>query len=317
MTAGVVLTGLQVPEGPAVLPDGRLAFTEQTRGAVSIYDGRGHEVLAITGGAPNAVTLGSDGALYVCQNGGTVGAWRSPDPRTPGIQRIETTGVVLTLAQEVQGIALVTPNDLVFGPDGRLYFTDPAQPFDPADRRDTGKIFVVGADGGEPVRHVGPVYCNGIAFDPAGRLLWVESYTRRVLSLDLDLDQTTPRVLTTLADGHVPDGIAVAEDGRIFIASCGSHGIDVIGPDGADVGFLPLDDRAFASNLCFDGSALWVTDFGVDHATVEASGRLWRVETDAIGRSLHTGSLPPEVAPGHNDPLRSADHRTTTPKEVR
>lgn len=295
MSGDIILDGLQVPEGPAMLPDGRVVFTEQTRGAISIYDGHGHQELAVTGGSPNSTVVGSDGALYVCQNGGVVGAWRSPDPRTPSIQRVDASGTVQTLAESVAGVALAAPNDLVFGADGRLFFTDPAQPFDPADRRDTGVIFALGADGGDLVRHVGPVYCNGIAFDTEGGMIWVESYTRRVVALGPG--DGRDRVLATLAEGHIPDGIAVAEDGRIFIASCGSHGIDVVGPDGSDAGFLHLDERAFPSNLCFDGSALWVTDFGVDHPSRPETGRLWRVDTDAVGLAVHHGALPEHPLP--------------------
>lgn len=291
-TADVVLTGLRVPEGPAVLPDGRIVFTEQTRGAVSVYDGQRPEVLAVTGGAPNAVAPGADDALYVCQNGGVVGAWRSPDPRPPAIQRIDATGRVTTVADEGEGTAFGAPNDLCFGADGRLHFTDPAQPFDPADRRDTGTLWAIGPEGVERLRHVGAVYCNGIAVGAADELIWVESYTRRVLLLGSG--PGADRVLATLPEGHVPDGIAVAADGRIFVASCGSHGIDVVGPDGAYAGFVRLDDTAFPSNLCFDGGALWVTDFGVEHARTPAAGRLWRLDTDAVGLPLHRGTLTPD-----------------------
>lgn len=304
MSGDVVLPGLQAPEGPTMLADGRVVFTEQTRGAISVCDGDHAEVLTVTGGSPNSVAVGSDGALYVCQNGGVVGPWRSPDPRTPSIQRVDASGAVRALATTVAGVALTAPNDLVFGADGRLCFTDPAQPFDPADRRDTGVIFALGADGGDLVRHVGPVYCNGIAFDTEGGMIWVESYTRRVVALGPG--DGRDRVLATLAEGHIPDGIAVAEDGRIFIASCGSHGIDVIGPDGSDAGFLHLDERAFPSNLCFDGSALWVTDFGVDHPSRPETGRLWRVDTDAVGLAVHHGALPEHPLPNPSTEPTSA-----------
>ena len=47
----VIATGLEVPEGPVVLPDGRIAFVEQVRGQVSVYDGTAVHCLAIVGGA--------------------------------------------------------------------------------------------------------------------------------------------------------------------------------------------------------------------------------------------------------------------------
>ncbi len=299
MKADVVVAGLHVPEGPAVLPDGRIAFTEQTAGRVSVFDGSTVAPLARTGGAANSCVTGTDGLLYVCQNGGVVGDWRSPQPVTPAIQRVTPgtcTGPVETLAVEVAGIPLLAPNDLAFGPDGRLYFTDPAQPFNPAVPAAVGRLFALGPAPGpqdddpaasELVADVGGVYCNGIGFTADGRLLWVESYTRRVCTLRPDGRQ----VLATLPEGHVPDGFAVAADGRIFIASCQSHGISVLAPDGRYLGLIPLDAGANPTNCCFDGSALWVTDFGMDWATRSGAGRLWRIDTDAVGAPVHPGAL--------------------------
>jgi gluconolactonase len=104
--AEVVVAGLHVPEGPAVLPDGRIVFTEQTAGRVSVLDGRTAVPLAQTGGAANSCVAGTDGRLYICQNGGVVGHWRSPQPVTPAIQRATpgtADGAVETLAVEVAG----------------------------------------------------------------------------------------------------------------------------------------------------------------------------------------------------------------------
>jgi hypothetical protein len=108
MTAEVVATGLHIPEGPVVLPDGRIAFVEQVLGRVSVFDGTAVTTLAEVGGAANAVTLGED-ALYAAQNGGVVGAWRSADPRPPGIQRVRLDGRVEQVTGEVAGGATPRP----------------------------------------------------------------------------------------------------------------------------------------------------------------------------------------------------------------
>jgi gluconolactonase len=288
MTAEVVATGLHVPEGPVVLPDGRIAFVEQLLGRVSIYDGAAVSVLAEVGGAANAVTLGGD-ALYAAQNGGVVGAWRSTDPRQPGIQRVRLDGRVESVTTEVAGAPLLAPNDLVFGPDGRLWFTDPGHAFDPVVRGAAGRIIAIGPDdrSGEIVAEVGPSYCNGLAFGADRRLVWVESYERAVCRLGPD----GRRPLCQLPEEHVPDGLAVAEDGGLFIATLSSKGITVLSPDGQLLDLITLDGTARPANCCFDGSALWVTDFGRDHERIAGSGRLWRVETDAVGLALFTGTV--------------------------
>ena len=65
--------------------------------------------------------LGSDGAVYITQNGGTVGAWKAEVMSTPSIQKAWPDGRVEIIVKEVAGHKLQAPNDLSFGPDGRLF----------------------------------------------------------------------------------------------------------------------------------------------------------------------------------------------------
>jgi gluconolactonase len=282
----IAATGLDCPEGPVLLPDGRIALVEQFRGQVSVFNGTTVDILARVGGAANAVTLGDDG-LYAAQNGGVVGAWRSADPRPPGIQRVDLSGAVEYVTTEVAGQPLLAPNDLTFSPDGRLWFTDPGHPYDPVARGASGRLLAIGGGRDEVVADVGPVYCNGLAFDLDGRLIWVESYPRTVCRWGPDGRE----VLCQLPEEHVPDGLAIASDGRMFITTVTSGGITVVSPEGEVLDLIVLDETAMPTNCCFDGSALWVTDFGRDFETVPASGRLWRVETDVTGVPLATGRV--------------------------
>ena len=277
--AEVVATGLGVPEGPFVHPDGTVTFTEQIRGRISRWDGRGGpEVVAITGGAPNSHVAGPGGVLYACQNGGVVGAWRAAQPRMPGIQVVEPDGTVTDLATSVGGAPLLAPNDLVVTAEGDLIFTDPGHPFDPVVRGIAGRLVRLPASepsGSHVLLEVGATYCNGLALEADGMLVWVESYGRHVCRLPA---------------GHVPDGLAVAADGRLFIATCGSHGVTVVAPDGEVLELIELDEDANATNCCFDAEGgLWVTDFGMDWEQREGAGRLWRVETDARGLPVPYG----------------------------
>lgn len=281
MKREIMASGLEVPEGPVPLPDGRIAFVQQVLGMVSAFDGATVSTISVGPGAPNSVTYGSDGFLYAAQNGGVVDEWRAEIPATPSIERISLAGAVTTVTTEVAGIPLQAPNDLVFGPDGRLYFTDPSEPYDPTNPRATNRLFAMGDGGDEVLIELPPSYTNGLAFTPEGRLVWVETYTRAVCVLD-----EGQRVLVcTLPEHHLPDGLAIAADGRLFIATAISRGITVVSPTGEVLDHLLLDDRALATNCCFVGSDLWVTDFGMGFRAGNRRGRLWRVETDAVGQT--------------------------------
>jgi gluconolactonase len=284
----VVATGLEVPEGPVVVGDGRIAFVQQVLGRVSVFDGHRVETISEAPGSPNAVTFGSDDCLYAAQNGGVVGSWRSASPTEPGIERISLDGRVQRVATEVAGVELKAPNDLVFGPDGRLYFTDPSEGYDPDNRRETNRLYALGAGGGEVLVELPPSYTNGIAFTPDDRLVWVETYERLVCVLE----DGKRRVICRLPDNHLPDGLDIAADGRMFIATVASHGITVVSPDGETLDLIALDDNALPTNCCFDHNSLWVTDFGVGYEDVGSGrGRLWRVETDAVGKPVYRGSI--------------------------
>ena len=97
---------------------------------------RARATYAHTGGGPNACMLGSDGFVYLTQCP-TVGAWVAPESRPPSIQRAAPDGTVEIIVTEADGMKLNAPNDLTFGPDGRLYFTDSGD-WDPVDQAAPG-----------------------------------------------------------------------------------------------------------------------------------------------------------------------------------
>lgn len=293
MTVEVVLDGLETPEGPVCLSPGVVAFGQQLIGEVSVFDGSVVRTLSRGSGSPNGLALGANGCLYVAQNGGVVGEWRARHTSLPSVEKVGPDGRVSVVGCDAAGAPLVTPNDLAFGPDGRLFVTDPGGAYGDRDAHVHPRIVAFDEDGGRTVVATGAHYPNGLAVLGDGALCWVESYTRRVRVRDGgEGGEDSSRTLAVLPDGHVPDGMAVAGDGRIFIATVSSHGIAVLSPDGVLLDVLALDDRANPTNLCFDGAALWVTDFGEGFGPGRGDGRLWRVDTDAMGLPLHTGSLP-------------------------
>ena len=128
----------------------------------------------------------------------------------PSIQKAWPDGRVEILVTEVDGIPLQAPNDLTFGPDGRLYFTDPAD-YLPNDRK-PGRVFALNPDGtGECLAELPSAYPNGIVAEPDGSIVWVESYDRGVYRIP---PGGRSEQIHQLPEGHIPDGLKVDADGQ-------------------------------------------------------------------------------------------------------
>src|ERR1022692_4100085 len=213
MESNLQLSGLGFPEGPVVMGDGRLVFCDGNVGELLVYHDGEAATFARTGGSPWGAVLGTGGASAVS-----------------GIQRGSADGAVELLCSEVAGHPLYGPNDLAFGPDGRLYFTESGSEQDfRFDVRAPGRLFAIDASGkGAMLLELPDVYPNGIAFDAAQRLYWTESAANRIRRLE----DGVPVTFCQLSDGHVPDGMAIAADGRLFVCTTISGGVTVVSPDG-------------------------------------------------------------------------------------
>jgi len=274
----LLASGLGFPEGPAILGDGRIVLCDGNTGELLAYENGTISTFAHTGGSPWGTVLGSDGAIYVTQGGNVPGS--GDFSAVSGIQRVNRDGTVELLFSEVAGYQLYGPNDLAFGPDGRLYFTESGSEQDfRFDVRAPGRLFAADGSGADQMLLELPdVYPNGIAFDAGQRLYWTESMAHRVRRLE----NGEPVTFCQLSDDHVPDGMAFAADGRLFVATTISRGVTVISPEGAVLEEITLGEHA--TNCIFDGPALYVTATAVpDIEASQRTGTFWRVDTDAPG----------------------------------
>lgn len=287
-SVAVLAEGIGQPEGPCILPDGRVVLTNTYRSEIVAWDARhGLRRYAYTGGAPNACLLGSNGDVYVA-NCPTAALWRAPDRRPGCIQRVTADGKVEMIAQSADGVPLDGANDLCFGADGRLYFTDSGD-YAPETRHHPGRICVLDRDGtAHIVEELDHTYPNGIVAEADGSIVWVESYTRRMIRRRAD---GAKQLLHTFRPGHIPDGFKIDAEGNFWVTTVTSGGIDVVSRDGKALDFLDLGGVPL--NCIFDGTALYVADAGRGEPGDPApmTGRLLRVEVGTRGMALFTGTI--------------------------
>jgi len=281
--------GLGHPEGPYELDDGRVVYANSYASAIGVWDPRSGEAgtYARVGGAPNACMLGTDGCIY-CTQTPNVGAWVAPEHRPPSIQKVSPSGKVEVLVSEADGVKFDGPNDLTFAPDGRLWFTDSGD-WNPAEKPHPGRIVAVEKNGlAHVIEELDHVYPNGIVAEPDGAIVWVESYTLRVVRRAPDGQKT---VIATLQDGHIPDGLKIDADGNLWITTVTSGGVDVLRKDGTWLDFL--DTGGTILNCTFGkGGKLFCTDMGpFDTRGAAMTGRLIRVDVGVAGMQLFRGAI--------------------------
>jgi gluconolactonase len=278
MHIDVIADGLGFTEGPVWLPDDRVALTSISHGCVYIVDPRDGALERIdTGGGPNGLACSGDGTLYVAQNGGT---WGASGTAEPGVQVITGSHVDYL----VEGLG--APNDLTFGPDGRLWITDTRAQFDIStpDAGLPGHVYSTDVDSGDTrlVIDDGPVFVNGLGFDRDGsRLLVTATLSSQLLSYVISPDGAVgaPEIVHTFDDGW-PDGMTVSAHGDYWVALTAADRIDVVDTWGRRVGEIGLPAGSLPTNVCIGGRRY-------DELFVTAA------HSESLLRILFDGEVPP------------------------
>jgi gluconolactonase len=195
----LVASGMGFTEGPV---RGFVYVSDEVLNKIfRIYpDGRKEELISL--GDPDGNTYDEHRQLIDCAS------------VLRAVIRIKTDGTYTVLADRYQGKLFNTPNDVVIGPDGAIYFTDPTSdlPKNQKQELDFKEVFRLDAQGQVRLLTKELTEQNGLAFSPDGKRLYVgDSAQRNIRVYDFQ-----------------PDGIL--RNGRIFSEEPGGKGEGV--PDG-------------------------------------------------------------------------------------
>jgi gluconolactonase len=194
--------GLDHPEGIAAGPDGTVYAGGEAGQVYRVDDGSAVEI-GSTGGFLYGVALDADDNVYVCDCG------------RAQVARVTPRGEVSTYSTGTAERPLRVPNFAAFSDDGSMYVTDSGDW-----RGDDGVVFRIAPDGSAEVWSEEPVgFPNGCCLTANGdALLVVETTKSRLVRIAIREDGSAGAIdVVAELPGSLPDGIALANDGTMFV----------------------------------------------------------------------------------------------------
>ena len=232
-----VAGGFGFTEGPVWDQKGFLYISDEEQNKIYRLwlDGHKEELIAL--GDPDGNTYDRDHRLIDCAS------------VLRAIIAITPDGHYTVLADKFEGKRFNSPNDVIIGPDGAIYFTDPTLDLVKGEKQEIQFQGVYRLDSSGNVRLLTKdlTQPNGLAFSPDGKHFYVDdSQQRNIRAYDVATDGSlrNGQVFGDETGGEhegVPDGIKVDKGGNLFVT--GPKGIWVWDSQGHHLGTVELPEQ--------------------------------------------------------------------------
>lgn len=184
-------------------------------------------------------------------------------------------------------------NDLVADKKGRIICgTIRSDPFDESTERTAGEAYRINLDGSVEELYDGVMLTNGIGFSPDGDHMYhSDSASGHIICHDVESDGGEDRLVNRRslkpAGRFSPDGLAVDEQGVIWVADFSAGAVIGLSPDGDVVSQIDVPAKMVTS-LCFGGDdrrdLIVVTADNTDDAS--RHGTIFRTRVDVPGMAV-------------------------------
>jgi len=255
-----VATGFTFTEGPIwVKEGGYLLFSDMPGDVRRKWSPEGGVVEVMRpANKCNGMTLEADGSLLVCEHStSTVVRARLNADGTEASREV--------VASHYGGKELNSPNDVIVGPDGSIYFSDPwygRMPVFGEERErelDICGVYRIPPGGGDLQLLLDDFDMpNGLCFSPDRSILYVNDTPRaHIRAFDVQADGSLANgrlffegIGTGDIAGGIPDGMKCDERGNIWVT--GPKGVWVISPAGEHLGIVEVPEHT--GNLTWGGA---------------------------------------------------------------
>lgn len=241
-----VANGYGLVEGPVWHDDYGLMFSDVIFGGVySVNDNKEIEPVFEHRRGIGGMAVHAEGGLVV-------------SGKNVSLKRFGETESILLLDRDPDN-GNVGYNDLTTDAVGRIYVGSlgSSPVFDDGLEPRAGDLYVIDVDGKSRIVADDVQLTNGLGFSPNGRVLY-HSDSRRGQIYRYEVARNgdlKPREVFHEFENGAPDGLAVAEDGSIWVANAGAGGVAVIEPDGNQRAFISIP-VPMCTSVCFGGSGL-------------------------------------------------------------
>jgi len=249
-----VASGFGFTEGPVWDPAGFIYVSDEEQNKIYRLhvDGRKEEVISL--GDPDGNTYDRKYRLIDCAS------------VLRAIIEVTPDGHYTVLADKYEGRKFNSPNDVIIGTDGAIYFTDPTLDLVKGEKQEISfqGVYRLDAQGGVRLLTKDLTQPNGLAFSPDGKHFYVDdSAEKNIREYDVTPDGSLSngRIFgDEKGEPHdgVPDGIKVDERGDLFVT--GPKGIWVWDAQGHHLGTIVTPEQP--ANLAWgdkDYRTLYIT----------------------------------------------------------